>query len=274
MNFCESCGSELKPDAKFCSDCGENVIEKIITPEKIVETTAGPKEKTDFDVKEQLEKLQKIDYFKFLKETAINPSIATEKTGYNGWIQLFVLAALTTFAFNSIISGAYRMVSREMGGLMSLISNQTSSIMSGIKGELLPRLFIVSLVVYGVFFISAFLIKKFTTKSETESINEVVNQYSTLFTPNLIILVLASLFGFMGSEQTMIISMVLILLTFILNFSALTYYIYNNINVVGIDKIYTIVISNLLVITVLGVLLYLQLEPIIQLIDTLSHLGY
>ena len=42
MIKCEKCGSELEPNAKFCTNCGESIAEKVIVQREDFETSALP----------------------------------------------------------------------------------------------------------------------------------------------------------------------------------------------------------------------------------------
>ena len=69
------------------------------------------------------------------------------------------------------------------------------------------------------------------------------------------------------------IAFFLIALSFLLCFMSYNFYLYSRASVEGLDKLYVLLISNLFVLLLLFLLVYIQIEPVITLIDQISNYG-
>ena len=62
MAYCNSCGTEIKPDAAFCSNCGTEITEKEATPKEPAETETAACEKCDSQISVNAERCPNCEY--------------------------------------------------------------------------------------------------------------------------------------------------------------------------------------------------------------------
>ena len=218
------------------------------------------------------ETVQRSPYFNYFIETVKRPtsSIGSNSTSH-GWIQLVVFAAMTALSVYAAVKSTIRLGFNEMG--ITSYFGVELNIPNAIRNELISRMFVASLVVYLTFIVSVFVLLKVTARSK-RSFNLLVTEIGGFFTPNIILLfvafILASLFA---SPVSMGIAFFLIALSFLLCFMSYNFYLYSRASVEGLDKLYVLLISNLFVLLLLFLLVYIQIEPVITLIDQISNYG-
>ena len=283
MNYCTSCGSELVENAAFCPNCGAKVeslnvsdtlsvdnVDESLKDEPI--TSEEVAEKLTHTFSNAKETVQRSPYFNYFIETVKRPtsSIGSNSTSH-GWIQLVVFAAMTALSVYAAVKSTIRLGFNEMG--ITSYFGVELNIPNAIRNELISRMFVASLVVYLTFIVSVFVLLKVTARSK-RSFNLLVTEIGGFFTPNIILLfvafILASLFA---SPVSMGIAFFLIALSFLLCFMSYNFYLYSRASVEGLDKLYVLLISNLFVLLLLFLLVYIQIEPVITLIDQISNYG-
>ena len=283
MNYCTSCGSELLENAAFCPNCGAKVerlnvsdtpsvdhVEESLKDEPI--TSEEVAEKLTHTFSNAKETVQRSPYFNYFIETVKRPtsSIGSNSTSH-GWIQLVVFAAMTALSVYAAVKSTIRLGFNEMG--ITSYFGVELNIPNAIRNELISRMFVASLVVYLTFIVSVFVLLKVTARSK-RSFNLLVTEIGGFFTPNIILLfvafILASLFA---SPVSMGITFFLIALSFLLCFMSYNFYLYSRASVEGLDKLYVLLISNLFVLLLLFLLVYIQIEPVITLIDQIGNHG-
>ena len=283
MNYCTSCGSELVENAAFCPNCGAKVeslnvsdtlsvdnVDESLKDEPI--TSEEVAEKLTHTFSNAKETVQRSPYFNYFIETVKRPtsSISSTSTSH-GWIQLVVFAAMTALSVYAAVKSTIRLGFNEMG--ITSYFGVELNIPNAIRNELISRMFVASLVVYLTFIVSVFVLLKVTARSK-RSFNLLVTEIGGFFTPNIILLfvafILASLFA---SPVSMGIAFFLIALSFLLCFMSYNFYLYSRASVEGLDKLYVLLISNLFVLLLLFLLVYIQIEPVITLIDQISNYG-
>ena len=283
MNYCTSCGSELIENAAFCPNCGAKVERLNVSDTTSVDKADESSKNEPISSEEVAEKLthtfsnaketvQRSPYFNYFIETVKRPtsSISSTSTSH-GWIQLVVFAAMTALSVYAAVKSTIRLGFNEMG--ITSYFGVELNIPNAIRNELISRMFVASLVVYLTFIVSVFVLLKVTARSK-RSFNLLVTEIGGFFTPNIILLfvafILASLFA---SPVSMGIAFFLIALSFLLCFMSYNFYLYSRASVEGLDKLYVLLISNLFVLLLLFLLVYIQIEPVITLIDQISNYG-
>ena len=117
MKFCISCGSELQENVEFCTNCGANVNQMSASQGSGSDTQQPNPGAQNTQFNDTLNKVKNLNYFNFVKETAVNPTATTDGTGYNGWIQLGLLTLFTTLTFVNIMNGLVKAFTSNLGGL-------------------------------------------------------------------------------------------------------------------------------------------------------------
>lgn len=279
MNFCISCGNELTKQATFCSNCGTKVSDSESEPT----AAAVTKEETNHstvtsdELKEKLSStfssakttVQNSQYFSYFTNTLKQPTsaIGSQSSAF-GWINILLLAAATTWAIYNILKGTIKVGMSEIG--MTSFFGIENSVFSAMRNELIPRFFIVSLVVTLTFVGSAFLILKFTAKSN-KNFNHLLSEFGGLLTPNIaLVLVAALLTALFASPTNLVLAISALFFSFLLCFAAYNFYLYDRVRISGLDNMYVLLISNIVVLVVLSILLYIQLEPILTFIDQID----
>lgn len=276
MKYCTSCGSELIADAKFCTSCGEPVKRLEGASAQNSSTTASAeetKEKVVAAVSNVKTTVQKSGYFNYFQETAKRPSSGVIAEGYNGWIHLTVLSFVTAFAFYGIVKGSIN-VMRGSSGLFyfgaGLVNNYAGDYISEIMSSVLLRVFIASLIIYLIFIVATFAMLKITSKNQPLTFTSVVNRFSGLLTPNIILLLGATVFTLLfASEITLTLLSMLLFFSIILCFLAYNYFIYTQTTFERLDRLYVLLVSNVTILLVLALLVVIQLYPIFRQLEGL-----
>ena len=224
---------------------------------------------TQFD--DTLNKIKNLNYFNFVKETAVNPTATTDESGYNGWIQLGLLTLFTTLTFVNIMNGLVKAVTSNLDGFGGFVSGIAQTAGRSVVGNLAPRLFFIMLIIYATFIFGAFFIQKYAHKNSNIGVTTFVNKFSGLLTPNLILVAAATVLGLMATEFTIQVALMFVLLSFLLMVIAYTYYMYNNIKIGGIDHFNVVIIGNVAVIAVVAIVVYTQIEPLLTILNEISY---
>ena len=271
MKFCISCGSELQENVEFCTNCGANVNETSASQGSDSGTQQANQgaQNTQFD--DTLNKIKNLNYFNFVKETAVNPTATTDESGYNGWIQLGLLTLFTTLTFVNIMNGLVKAVTSNLDGFGGFVSGIAQTAGRSVVGNLAPRLFFIILIVYATFVFGAFFIQKYAHKNSNIGVTTFVNKFSGLLTPNLILVAAATVLGLMATEFTIQVALMLVMLSFLLMIISYTYYMYNNIKIGGIDHFNVVIIGNVAVIAVVAIVVYTQIEPLLTILNEISY---
>lgn len=271
MKFCISCGTELQENVEFCTNCGANV-NQMSASQGSGSDTQQPNpgaQNTQFD--DTLNKIKNLNYFNFVKETAVNPTATTDESGYNGWIQLGLLTLFTTLTFVNIMNGLVKAFTSNLGGLGGFVSGIAQTASKSVVGSIAPRLFFIILIIYATFILGAFFIQKYAHKNSNIGVTTFVNKFSGLLTPNLILVAAATVLGLMATEFTIQVALMFVLLSFLLMVIAYTYYMYNNIKIGGIDHFNVVIIGNVAVIAVVAIVVYTQIEPLLTILNEISY---
>lgn len=283
MNYCMSCGNELQENAAFCPKCGTKVGSADVSDTQSVdhvdestknESVTGEEvaEKLNHTFSNAKETVQRSPYFNYFIETVKHPtsSIGSTSTS-NGWIQLILFATMTALSSYAAVKSTIRLGFYEMG--ITSYFGGGINIPSVIRNELVSRMFVASLVFYLTFIVSVFVLLKVTARSN-RSFNLLMTEIGGLFTPNILLLfvafILTSLFA---SPVSIGISFFLMGLSFLLCFMSYNFYLYSRASIEGLDKLYVLLISNLFVLLLLSLLVYIQIEPVITLIDQIGNYG-
>ena len=274
MKFCISCGSELQENVEFCTNCGANVNEMSASQGSDSGTQQANQgaQNTQFD--DTLNKIKNLNYFNFVKETAVNPTATTDESGYNGWIQLGLLTLFTTLTFVNIMNGLVKAFTSNRGGddvIERFVTGIAQTAGRSVVGNLAPRLFFIMLIIYATFIFGAFFIQKYAHKNSNIGVTTFVNKFSGLLTPNLILVAAATVLGLMATEFTIQVALMLVMLSFLLMVIAYTYYMYNNIKIGGIDHFNVVIIGNVAVIAVVAIVVYTQIEPLLTIFNEISY---
>lgn len=285
MDYCKACGNELVEGAVFCTKCGTKVEEKTTTSSKQETMNVGAEtaqtEKSQGNNDEMKEKLsstisnaktvvQNSSYFNYVKETAKLPTAAIgSKQKNNGWIQMAVFAFASTLGVYSVLRGALVSTMRTYGGgFESLFGVDSFAI--GLLNDVIPNLFIASTLLYLIFVGSAFITLKVTEKSN-QSFTDLLTEFGGLFTPNILIGGVVGIFSWLlASTVTSALGLILITFSFLLCFAAYNFYLYSRVRVERLDKMYVLLISNLLVLILLTILIALLLEPLIVILNQIE----
>ena len=271
MKFCISCGTELQENVEFCTNCGANVKEMLASQGSgpVNQQKNPDAQNTQFN--DTLNKIKNLNYFNFIKKTAVNPTAETDGTGYNGWIHLGLLVLFTTLTFVNIMNGLVRVFTSNLGGLGGFVSGIAQTAGRSVVGNLAPRLFFIMLIIYATFIFGAFFIQKYADKNSTIGVTPFVNKFSGLLTPNLILVAAATVLGLVASEFTIQLALMFVLLSFLLMVIAYTHYMYNNIKIGGIDHFNVVIIGNVAVIAIVAIVVYTQIEPLLSMFNEISY---
>ena len=274
MKFCISCGSELQENVEFCTNCGANVNQMSASQGSDSDTQQPNPGAQNTQFNDTLKKVTNLNYFNFVKETAVNPTATTDESGYNGWIQLGLLTLFTTLTFVNIMNGLVKAFTSNRGGddvIERFVTGIAQTAGRSVVGNLAPRLFFIMLIIYATFIFGAFFIQKYADKNSTIGVTPFVNKFSGLLTPNLILVAAATVLGLMATEFTIQVALMLVMLSFLLMVIAYTYYMYNNIKIGGIDHFNVVIIGNVAVIAVVAIVVYTQIEPLLTILNEISY---
>lgn len=277
MNYCVSCGQPLAENAAFCPNCGTKVekdeatentsIHKADEPvenetdagEEVVEKIAG----TFSNVKETV---QKSPYFTYFVETIQRPTSSIGMTSpSHGWIQLILFAAMTALSIYEVIKHTIRIGL----GFISYFGGEVN-IPNDLRNEMISRIFVASFVVYLTFIVAIFILLRVIAQSK-RSFNELVTEIGGLFTPNILLLFVAFLLTFLfASSFSIKLAVFLIVLSSLLCLMSYNFYLYSRVSIEGLDKLYVLLISNLFLLLLLFLLVYIQIEPVFTLVDQIN----
>jgi len=279
MDYCKSCGNELIVDAVFCTKCGTKVEGKSVKDSTETVQTDDSAVNND-EIKEKLSStfsnaktaVESNGYFNYIKETAKLPTAAIDsnKTN-NGWIQMAIFALTATFGLYAVLRSALLSTMRSFGGgVESLFGVDNFAV--GLLNDIVPNLFIGSVLLYLIFVGSAFVTLKVTTKTE-KSFTTLLTEFGGLFTPNILIFGAVGIISLLlSSAVTSVLGLVLISFSFLLCFAAYNFYLYNRANVERLDKMYVLLISNLSVLILIVILITILLEPLLTVIMQLENM--
>lgn len=270
MKFCTSCGKEQAIDAVFCSGCGLKSDGTNQSGKTVTINTNDMKEKVTNTISLAKDNIQKSGYGNFFKETLIRPSSAIDnESSQNGWIHLILLTISTTFGLYMIIRSAINLAFSQIG--LGSMFGLNDAILKGVRDEILPRLTLMSFAVYIVLIATAFLSLKIMTKS-SQSFNQAVSQFGGLLTPNIILVTLAGLLSFLSSNEEILgFSAIIISFSLLLCLASYNFFLYKNATIKRFDKFYVLLTSNLLLFLILSIIIYIQIEPIIAVIENLNR---
>lgn len=269
MKYCTSCGKEQQEQAVFCSACGFKSGEALQSSKAIAINTDEVKEKMASTIVLAKENLQKSGYVNYVKSTLIRPSsVRISDGGKNGWIHLLVLTVATTFALYMIIRSAITFAFNQVG--LGAMFGLNDAIIKEVRNAIIPRLTVVSFSIYVVLIATAFLSLKIMTKNK-QTFNQTLSQFGGLLTPNIIIALTVGILSWLVVSEDMIkVSTVLLAFTLLLCLASYNFYLYKNAAIDGLDKFYVLLISNVVLLLIVGVLLYIQVEPILDTIENLN----
>lgn len=285
MKTCTSCGNELMEGAAFCTKCGAKT--KKINPELagngffVSETqdkrdtvdSSEVQEKGSKTISKAKENLQQNGYLNYLSKTMTQPSAGVSMVNATyAWVQLAVLSLLSTVSIYFLIKTAYSTSMNTFG--LSPAYGISHAALGEIRNALLPRILVVSVLMHLAFAAAAFFILKFTAK-EDFSFTQILNDIGSLLTPNLALFLLSILISILfTSENTLIVSVILVALALNLYGIAFNYYIYNKINSEKLDKLYVMLLGNLLVVFLIVVIIYIQVEPALTMLQQIERWFY
>lgn len=272
MKFCISCGSELQENVEFCTNCGANVNQMSASQGSGSDTQQPNPGAQNTQFKDTLNKVKNLNYFNFVKETAVNPTATTDGTDYNGWIQLGLIALFTALTIYNILNGLLKSFLGPIGGLVGSFSPEVSAIKS-LVNSISIRLFFLTLITFALFVFGAYFIKKYAYKNKNIGVTSFVNQFSTLLTPNLIIVAAATLLALISSENTIKYALILVGISFLLVLLAYVYYLYNNVTIGGIDHFNVLLIGNIIVFAIIAIAIYLQVQSLISALENIQEMN-
>lgn len=271
MNYCTSCGNEIAEGVDFCPKCGTKVAEVAAEPAKPQQTISGE------DVKEQLaatyentrEFVQNNKYLDYFVNAVKRPTSAIgEETTSHGWIQALLFSFVTTLGLYSMITGTIKIATRDFS-FMSFFGIG-EGIFSVIRTEIVPRLFIVSFVAFLVFVLSAFIVLKLAGTTQ-KSFGQILTSFGGLVSPNIVAIFITSLLALLfASETTVGLAGMVLIFSFILCIAAYNYYLHSRISDQKLDKMYVLLLSNFLLLILMLVLIFIQVQPIITMLDRLG----
>lgn len=287
MNYCSSCGKPLKENAAFCHNCGAKVesvdSSNASSDASSADNVAGNLKNDTLTSEEVAEKLthtfsntkdtiQKSSYFNYFAETIHRPTSSIGSTSTSdGWIHLILFAAITAFSIYELVKNSIKLGLSEFE--LTSYLGAGFEVPSAIRNELVSRMFIASLVVYLTFIVAIFILLKVIAKSK-QTFSQVVTEFGGLYSPNIVLLLVALIFtSLFASSVSMVIALSLIILSLVLCFMSYNVYLNSRVNVDGLDKLYVLLISNLFVLLLLFLLVYIQIEPVLTLIDQISNYG-
>lgn len=283
MKFCKACGNELKNYVSFCSNCGTKVkdSEPAGTTDAVENEESSHSAVTGNELKENFSStlsnakktVQQSQYFNYFTATLKRPSSAIEfKSSAFGWINILLLAATTTWASYNILIGFIKGVLTEVGGFPFFA--QENSIFGALRNEIIPRFFLVNLVIILTFMVCAFLILKYTSKSD-KRFNQLLSELGGLLTPNIAFSLVIALFTTLFSSPTnILLAMGALFFSFMYYYVVYNYYLYSRASIKGLDIVYVLSISNLIVIVVFFIIGYLQLEPMFAFFEQIDEMLY
>lgn len=273
MNYCTTCGNEMPEKAVFCSGCGSKVDGEVQTAKSAPITSQDVKVKVASTLSYAKENIERSGYFNYFKATLLRPSSITAKSEgmkYNGWIHLAVLTLVTTFSFYMIIKGIINVAINQIGFGIGSLFGVDNMLMREMRNAIVPRLIVAGFLVYLVIIATAFFSLKVMTKTK-QTFNDTLNQFGGLLTPNIIILTLAGLLSFLFVSETVIaFSTMLIGFSLLLCLASYNFYLYKSAVIKGLDKLYVLLISNLILLLVVSIVVYIQVEPIITALENFN----
>jgi len=227
MNYCPNCQSEVKENAKFCTNCGYNLKEyQTERSYEVKKNGTYVNEKQPIQTSTSQENISKAakEYWGYFKRTLLHPSNSFKEDGnnFNGIIQfslMAILLTLTSFFFSLMWNG---------GGFSMFFGS----------------------LVYNLFFIFAtvsiiFLLRKTLHNSQT-SFKETTSQFGGLFS-GIIILSAIYLLMTMIAPIGLIVPILLIsLLIVMFSIAAFNIYLFSSTQKGKIDSYYITLIGNLI----------------------------
>lgn len=285
MKTCTSCGNELMEGASFCTKCGariEKMNSETADSGSSVSESQGKRdivadnevqEKVSKTISKTKENLQKNGYLNYLAKTMTHPSAGIGRVNPTYvWVQLAVLSLLSTVSIYFLIKMSYNTTVNVYG--FGPAYGMSQAAFGEIRNALLPRILVISVLVQLAFVVAAFFILKFTAKDDFSFI-QILNDMGSLLTPNIALLLLSILISILfTTENTLVTSFVFIVLALNLHGIAFNYYIYNQVNSAGLDKLYVMLLGNLFVVFLIGIIVYIQIEPALTMLQQIERWFY
>lgn len=247
MIICPNCQAEMNEESKFCTECGTSLVEQATQqtqptqqPNASQITITAPNIDIDLtDVKNKM-----TNYWQYLLQTAVHPSSSFANThAIMGWIQVSVIALLTTFILAVFANESYLGL-----GFIDFV-----------------KIFFVQVAASLCPILVSFLVVRFMKKNPI-SFSQATAQFGGLLSLNVFILALVLIFSFLSPFGLADLILLLLGLTGIINIAAFNIYLYSTDNNSKIDSFIATIIGNvgylILAVLIIRILLGLYLEGV------------
>ncbi|ALV21634.1 MAG: zinc ribbon domain-containing protein [Carnobacterium sp.] len=243
MKICSNCGSEIKEDAKFCTECG-SLAEKQEKKDVHTQQQQAPQQASQHYTAQgqneapepqavqmniNQEKVNKLtqNYFSYFKRTVKNPSLSfTEVNPVNGYIQFGLLSLLFSI-------------------MMIFLANWYSYSSVGFIDFI--RSFAIQCAVYLIMVGVTYFLKKVVYKTN-ESFGVVTTQLGGLFSAAVLLQLIMLIFSVLSPGGSVTLIATLSLLTLLISFIAFNIYLFQSTSNSKLDKFYIALIGNLLIV--------------------------
>lgn len=281
MKYCTNCGNELANDAKFCVNCGtqltreESIENQGVTREQNESTT--PASSTTNQTNSQNDYLKVAQdlangYVSYFLLTLKKPSqaLGLEPSNY-GFIQILVLAFISTLASNGLLSG-----------FLSVVGNTAQSF--GQPFGYTPRtpsyefdfgsfisMFIGFIVIYFVLFFLTYIIMN-ACSEDLLNMKQTFARYGGFLSLNIVLLALATVLGFLGGGVSLFFAVMLYAFGLGLTSFAFNYSLYKITTKPRINILYVLLIGNLVLAIVIFIVVFFFTLTIVSQFSELMYL--
>lgn len=257
MKHCHNCQSEIKENAKFCTNCGANLIQ---SEEPLIESeNDGAEVYTNEEVTTQTTNSVTIDtekltstlqnYWDYFKRTLISPSISFAETDdINGLIQFTVIALLNAFIQLFLVFSWY-----PEGKFSFFFSILLSSLAFN---------FMILLIVFGL--------KRILLKSEL-SFQVIASQFGGFLSTAIVLQVVLALFSLIAPIGLIVPSTILSLVVSAIFIAGFNIYLYSSSGNAKRDRYFVNIIGNAIVIIFLLIVLRLMTNYMLNNLDNLIN---
>lgn len=280
MIKCTNCQKELADTARFCTGCGQAVINLDTEPKQTVKTnqhTSTPKQAVQTSAQSSPSKINKqaiatgaTSYYSYFKSALKAPLSANSGNNiYFGYISILILALLNTFTFVAIYRPLVNGVSDLSRSYESSIDLLLSSQRVG-GGDYL-KVFFFMIILALVFPLIAFMTNRLLLKNNV-SLHRFITKYARGFSSAIIVSLVTTLFTFAiiapkiskildvtifnsGSKFSLLIDLqgdlkiliVLISVLFLINVAIFVNSLFSETNNSKIDRLYICIIGLIVV---------------------------
>lgn len=165
MNNCSNCGAQLAPNVKFCTKCGNPVVQAASVASQAQNYVASNQTITVL-------KSRSSNYFAWIKQTIMDPTNDKTDTKFFGLISFFVHALLVAFALYRVNNAIAEPIAKatHSSGLADVVSEMANfHVLTGF--QLYAKILFFAVIYYAIFLGIGFFSKKLFLDKQADFFN-------------------------------------------------------------------------------------------------------